>query len=124
MIRSMYLAAILVVLAASGSHAHGQEATERFIPIGQSPGQSGKTTLIGSIQSVDAQGRQLTISTAAGASKISVTERTKIWIDRSASKQTNSLGGVADLQAGRRVEVKWDAKDKSRAEWIKVEAAP
>ena len=124
MIRSMYLAAILVVLAAGGSHAHGQEATERFIPIGQSPGQSGKTTLIGSIQSVDAQGRQLTISTAAGASKISVTERTKIWIDRSASKQTNSLGSVADLQAGRRVEVKWDAKDKSRAEWIKVEAAP
>ena len=124
MIRSMYLAAILVVLAASGSHAHGQEATERFIPIGQSPGQSGKTTLIGSIQSVDAQGRQLTISTAAGVSKISVTERTKIWIDRSASKQTNSLGSVADLQAGRRVEVKWDAKDKSRAEWIKVEAAP
>jgi hypothetical protein len=124
MIRSMYLAAILVVLAAGGSHAHGQEATERFIPIGQSPGQSGKTTLIGSIQSVDAQGRQLTISTAAGVSKISVTERTKIWIDRSASKQTNSLGSVADLQAGRRVEVKWDAKDKSRAEWIKVEAAP
>jgi len=120
----MYLAAILVVLAASSSHAHGQEATERFIPIGQSPGQSGKTTLIGSIQSVDAQGRQLTISTAAGVSKISVTERTKIWIDRSASKQTNSLGSVADLQAGRRVEVKWDAKDKSRAEWIKVEAAP
>ena len=124
MIRSIYLAAILVVLAAGGSHAHGQEATERFIPIGQSPGQSGKTTLIGSIQSVDAQGRQLTIATAAGASKISVTERTKIWIDRSASKETNSLGSVADLQAGRRVEVKWDAKDKSRAEWIKVEAAP
>jgi hypothetical protein len=124
MLRSIFLAAALVALCAGGSHAHSQEATERFIPIGQSPGQSGKTTAIGPIQAVDAQARQLTIGAGAAAQKFVLTERTAIWVDRSASRQGNTRGDMSDLRAGRRAEVKWDAKDRSRAEWIKVEAGP
>lgn len=104
--------------------AHGQLATERFIPIGQSPGLSGKTTYIGSIQAVDAAARTLTVAAAEGALKVRIADRTSIWVDRSLLRQTNAIGTLADLRSGRRVEVKWDAKVKDVAEWIKVEAAP
>jgi hypothetical protein len=107
-------------LCAGSSFAHSQELTERFIPIGQSPGLSGKVTTIGAIQAL--QGRVLTLSSERGPQKIEITDRTIIWVDRSKQKVTNLRGGLADLQAGRRVEVKPDAKNKSAAEWIKVEA--
>lgn len=113
----------LVWLMMGASLAHSQEATERFIPIGQSPGVSGRTTHIGPIQAVDASKRLLTVGAAGDAQRFGITDGTAIWVDRSALKQTNSRGSVADLQPGRRAEVKWDAKDKTRAEWIKVEAA-
>ncbi|HXF47161.1 MAG TPA: hypothetical protein VNK91_13680 [Burkholderiaceae bacterium] len=122
--RSACLTALLCSLAIGASLAHSQEATERFIPIGQSPGQSGRATYIGPIQAVDPAQRVLIVGTAGAAQKFTVTDRTAIWVDRSALKQTNTRGSFADLQPGRRVEVKWDAKDRSRAEWIKVEAAP
>jgi hypothetical protein len=114
-------ATLLLALLAGGSYAHGQEMTERFIPIGQSPGLSGKVTAIGAIQSM--QGRSLTVSTDRGAQKFEVTDRCIIWVDRSKQKLSNTRGGMADLQAGRRVEVKPDAKNKAAAEWVKVEAA-
>lgn len=112
----------LIGLMAGASLAHSQEATERFIPIGQSPGLSGRLTYIGPIQAVDAAARAVTVGVPGVAHKFSLTDRTTIWVDRSALKQTNTRGSFADLQPGRRVELKWDAKDKSRAEWIKVEA--
>lgn len=116
--------AVVVSLLAGATYAHGQEATERFIPIGQSPGLSGKVTTIGSVQAVDAAARTLTVGTAGAALKVRIAERTAIWVDRSRLKETNASGTLADLQSGRRVEVKWDAKVKDVAEWIKVEAAP
>ena len=46
---------LVVALLCGVSHVHGQKATERYIPIGQSPGLSGKYTYIGSIECIDAQ---------------------------------------------------------------------
>lgn len=114
----------LVGLMAGTSLAHGQEATERFIPIGQSPGVSGRASYIGAIRSVDVAKRVITVGAPGAEQEFGITERTAIWVDRSALKQTNTRGSLADLQPGRRAEVKWDAKDRARAEWIKVEAAP
>jgi hypothetical protein len=116
-------AAALAVFAVfiGSSDAHSQEATERFIPIGRSPGLSGKVTTIGAIQAL--QGRVLTLSSERGPQRIDITDRTVIWVDRSQQKLSNAPGGLADLKPGRRVEVKPDAKNKSAAEWIKVEAA-
>jgi hypothetical protein len=103
------------------SLAHGQEAAERFIPIGQSPGVSGKASHVGSVQSVNAQVRSMAVDTGAGMVSMQWNERTRIWIDRSRQQKGAIGGSAADVQVGRRVEVKPDKNDRSLAEWIKVE---
>ena len=118
-----WLARVIVVVALAGvSEAFGQEATEMYIPIGQSPGVSGKSTLLGTIEAVDPGKRTLTVSGPAGTRKFQIAERTLIWIDRSAQKQRNQTGTLADLQRGRKVEIKPDeGAGQAVAKWIKVQ---
>jgi len=114
--------AVAVLLAAGAAPAHAQEATERFIPIGQSPGLSGKLTHIGAIRAFDTAARTLTVDAAGGPMKVRITDGTAIWIDRSRQKETSAIGTSSDLQTGRRVEVKWKATEQGAADWIKIEA--
>src|SRR5204863_77295 len=93
---------VVVVALAGVSEAFGQEATEMYIPIGQSPGVSSKSTLLGTIESVDPGKRTLAVSGPAGTRKFQIADRTLIWIDRSAQKQRNQTGTLADLQRGRK----------------------
>ncbi len=118
-----WLARVMMVVAlASVSEAFGQEATEMYIPIGQSPGVSSKSTLLGTIESVDPGKRTLTVSGPAGTRKFQIADRTLIWIDRSAQKQRNQTGTLADLQRGRKVEIKPDeGAGQAVAKWIKVQ---
>lgn len=98
--------------------AHAQKATEQFIPIGQSPGLSGKYTYLGAIEAADSVARRIT----AGGGSVQVTERTRVWLDRSGAKQSNVAGSFDDLQAGRRVEIKYENEARrERADWIKVQ---
>ncbi len=104
-------------------YAHGQKAVEMFIPLGQSPGLSGKVTVMGEIDAVNAQQRTITIAGPAKAWVAEVTDRTKIWLDRSKLRQTNQAGTFDDLTTGLMVEVKYQAdvqRGKGPAEWIKV----
>jgi hypothetical protein len=113
---------MLVAMLCAISHAHGQKATEQFIPIGQSPGVSLKYTSIGAIAAVDAGARTVTVADPAGRRTVRVTDKTRIWLDRTKIKQTNISGSFADLQTGRRVEVKYeDPARRDVAEWVKVE---
>lgn len=106
-------------LAASASLSFGQKATERYIPIGKSPGLSNKVTIIGEIAAIDTAARTITV----GARTIKITNTTQIWVDRSRRSQTNQEGTFADLKKGIKVECKMEEKDKKdTAEWIKVEA--
>jgi hypothetical protein len=117
--------AMAIVIAALGnaSKVVAQEATEMYIPIGQSPGVSGKTTVVGTVQAMDAAARTLTVAGPSGARTFAITAKTRIWQDRSESKQSNKAGSLADLQQGRRVEVKpQSAAAKASADWIKVQA--
>jgi len=118
-----WLARVIVVVALAGvSEAFGQEATEMYIPIGQSPGVSSKSALLGTIESVDPGKRTLTVSGPAGTRKFQIADRTLIWIDRSAQKQRNQTGTLADLQRGRKVEIKPDeGAGQAVAKWIKVQ---
>lgn len=119
------LLGICTILAAVGAAtpAGGQKATERYIPLGQSPGVSQKLTVIGRISAVDPQRRTITVAGPSGAGAVEVKGDTRIWIDRSKAGQTNINGSFADLRAGRTVEVKFvDPVRKRTAEWIKVEA--
>jgi len=121
--RYLGLAAVVVALG-GGLAAYGQEATEMYIPIGQSPGVSGKMSLIGTLESVDPGRRMVTVSGLSGARTVGLTDRTSIWLDRSLEKQPNRSGAMADLQQGRRVEIKLrKGEPKSVAEWIKVQVA-
>jgi hypothetical protein len=118
------LMTMLVLSLGLVSFVHGQKTTERFIPLGQSPGVSGKTSVIGTIAAVDAATRSLSVQSGTGSQRCSVTDATRIWLDRSAAKQPTQEGTMADLRPGRRVEVKFaDDKTCAVAEWIKVDAA-
>ena len=113
--------AMLIALLGCAPSAFGQKATERYIPVGQSPGISGKYSYTGEIQEVDAQNQSITVAGETGAQTIKITDRTQIWLDRSHLQLTNLTGGMADLQVGRTVEVKYEDEDsKETAEWIKV----
>lgn len=120
-----YLGLVTVVAALGGAlAAYGQEATEIYIPLGQSPGLSGKSSLIGTLESVDAGKRMVTVSGPSGARTVALTERTFIWLDRSLQKLPNRNGAMTDLQQGRRVEIKLrKGEPKPVAEWIKVQVA-
>ncbi len=116
--------AVAVALLGAISHAHGQKETERFIPIGQSPGVSQKQTSIGEIAEVDAAGRSVTVAEQAGRRTVKITDKTRIWLDRTRLKQANLTGSFTDLQKGRRVEVKYeDPARREVADWVKVEIA-
>lgn len=125
MMLNRYLGWALAVVALAGAPAaRGQEATEMYIPIGQSPGLSDKTSLIGSLESVDTGKRMLIISTPSGARPVAFTSRTTVWLDRSLEKQPNRSGAISDLQPGRRIEIKLrKGEPKPVAEWIKVQVA-
>jgi hypothetical protein len=66
----------------------------------------------------------VTVSTPSGARTVAFTERTLIWLDRSLQKQPNRSGAMADLQPGRKIEIKLrKGEPKPVAEWIKVQVA-
>jgi hypothetical protein len=115
---------LAVALFTAISHAHGQKEAERFIPIGQSPGVSQKYSSIGEIAEVNAAARTVTIADPGGRRTVRITDKTRIWLDRTKLKQTNLSGSFADLQKGRRVEVKYvDSASRDVADWVKVEIA-
>jgi len=114
--------AIVVVALGSTLDAFGQEATEIYIPIGQSPGMSNKLSLIGTLESVDPGKKMVTVSGPSGTQTIAINDRTLIWLDRSLQKQQNQKGAISDLQQGRKVEIKLrKGEPKEVAEWIKVQ---
>lgn len=116
--------AMTIVVGALGSafEAVAQQATEMYVPIGQSPGLSNKTTVIGTVQALNTAARTVTVAGPSGPQTFAITDKTRIWLDRSALKQTNQSGSPADLRQGRKVEVKLQpAGAKPGADWIKVQ---
>jgi hypothetical protein len=115
---------VAVALLGAISNGHAQKETERYIPLGQSPGVSQKYTSIGEIADVDPQKQMVTIVEPAGRRTVKITEKTRVWLDRTKLKQSNLPGSFADLQKGRRVEVKYqDPESRQVADWVKVEIA-
>ena len=120
--RLLRAAVLLVVSVAAPGSAYPQKATEQFIPLGQSPGVSGKLTWIGEIVGRDIPQRTLSIGEANGPHTVKITDKTRIFLDRSKLKKSNVTGTIADLQKGRRVEVKYEGPGPTpAADWVKVE---
>ena len=120
----MYRTAALVIVIIGLSLAplvQAHKATERYIPIGLSPGVSSQT-LIGEVVEVDAANQRLTVHTNGERIPVTATETTRIYLDRSKIRQTNLEGSFVDVRTGRRVEVKFeDPRRRAVAEWIKIE---
>lgn len=113
---------VAITLLCAGSSAQGQKATERFIPIGQSPGVSQKYASIGPISDVNARDQTVTIAEPAGPRTIRISKKTRIWLDRTPIKRPNLTGRFADLKIGRRAEVKYEDPERRQvADWVKVE---
>ena len=120
---ALVVTGVFIMLLCNSSFSHGQKQTERFIPLGQSPGISGKDTTIGKIQAVNGQSRTLVIANESGTYTVTITDRTKIWLDRSKSKLSTIRVSMTDLKPGNLAEVKYEDENKHIAEWIKVQAA-
>ncbi len=117
------IAALIAILCWTSS-ALGQEMTERYIPIGQSPGISGMYAYLGEIIAIDAENRTITVQSVEGTRTIRVTDETWVYLDRSKQRMTNEVGSWEDLQPGRTVEIKYvDYETKDEAYWVKVEVA-
>jgi hypothetical protein len=116
-LRGALLLALLVL-----PPAYAQKATEQFIPIGQSPGISGVETRIGEIVASDKTTLTLQVGDAAEPVTVRLTDKTRIFLDRSKLKQSNLAGTVADLQKGRLAEVRLvGPPEPPAADWVKVE---
>lgn len=117
------IAASLLFCALIGSSvSYGQQYTEQFIPIGQSPGISDELSYIGNIIEVDIAANTLVIESNRGTKIISVTASTRFWLDRSKIKQPSLVASFNDCKVGSRVEVKHDRNDSNTADWIKIES--
>jgi len=116
---------VIVVLAGAFGAVAGsaQQTTEIYIPIGASPGLSGRHTSIGTVEAVNPTADTITMTEGTGTRVIHCTTATKFWLDRSRRHLTNQAGVLADCRAGSRIEVKYVGNDKSDAiaEWVKIE---
>jgi hypothetical protein len=113
--------AVAALAAAAPALAH--RATERYIPIGASPGVSGKVTFLGTVESMDRSAYSVRVTGAERAIVMTYDEKTRFWLDRSKIRKTNLDGSIDDCRAGRRVEIRFvnDDREAGVAAWVKVE---
>ena len=123
----------LIVIAAAlllwpVGHAHAQKATEIYIPIGKSPGLSGKTTVIGRIRSIDIRRMTMVVAGPDRNWQAVISDRTQIWLDRTTYRLTNLIGSPQDCKPGLLVEIKYEGnrgpEHGGHCEWVKVQPAP
>ena len=102
--------------------ATAQRATEIYIPIGRSPGVSGKLSTIGTCTACDVTERVATVRAGQNTWTVKMTAATKIYLDRSELGQPKCCGTLADLRDSRQVEIKYkgERKSGSECEWIKI----
>jgi hypothetical protein len=96
-------------------YGYGQ-GTEQFIPIGQSPGVSGKLSTMGILTLIDQEKQQVCVSVSLvpGDVLCSVLRPdTPIYLDFTKYQRPNTVGSWADLRHGQIVEL-YDGK------WLKV----
>lgn len=102
--------------------AQAQETTEQYIPIGKSPGISGKYSYIGVVVAIDRDAHTIDVESDRGTKTIRVTENTRMWLDRSKARRTNPKASYADCEIGVTVEVMYTHDDQGTADWIKIES--
>lgn len=114
---------LLFALFAISPGLGAQQTTEQFIPIGMSPGVSGKLSLVGNISLVDSETNSFSMMIDGSSRRIKVSPTTRIWLDRSKSGESNIRAGMEALQPGLRVEVFPRPGNQESIDWIKIEGS-
>ena len=113
---------LTIILCWVSYDIHAQKETEVFIPVGMSPGVSGKYSVMGRVETVNARDSSVTIRQESGMKTIKITSGTKIYLDRSKLKLTNRKCYFSDCKPGMMVEAKYkDNKPGGLIEWLKVQ---
>ncbi len=113
-------ASLIAALALGAPMVLAHPATERYIPIGQSPGASQIGT-IGVIEAVNVADRSIRVDGREAAHWVRLTDRTRIWLDRTHLEKHNLIGGFSDCAVGRTVEIRYeDPESRGVAAWIKI----
>jgi hypothetical protein len=102
---------VFLMLLSLGLSGYGY-GTEQFIPMGQSPGVSGKLSLYGFVTYIDYATRAICVD---GKQCFIVSADMPIYIDRSVQQRSNTLGTWDDLTLGSLVEIYANR-------WVKVAA--
>jgi hypothetical protein len=111
---------LIILLALGTSTALAHPATERYIPIGESPGVS-QTGTMGVIEVVNVADQSILVGTREAAHWVRLTNRTRIWLDRTQLAKSNLVGGFSDCAVGRTVEIHFeDPEIRAVAAWIKI----
>ena len=66
------------------------------------------------------EAQTITVQTDGRRVTLRLTDKTDIWLDRSASRRKNAIATREDCRPGRRVEVMHTFEDKTVARWIKI----
>lgn len=101
---------------------YAQKETEVYIPVGRSPGVSGKYSMICKVETVKTIDSIMTVKQEAGVMNLKLTGQTKVYLDKSKLKQQNKKGTLADIKPGMTMEVEYvDNKPGNPVDWIKVQ---
>jgi len=111
---------LLVAMLLCVNVASGQQSTEVYIPIGNSPGVSASESIIGVIRSVDYGAHSMDIDIGDSVRTVRVGDETRYYLDRSRQQRSSSTGKFQDCEKGQRIEAK--LSDNDNVEWIKIEA--
>jgi len=122
MFKHLTIIGIICFLMMGAFSVYAEKSTELYIPIGQSPGLSGKYTVMGKIDQINPQNQTIKMSGASGSYTVKMTKNTSIYLDRSKAQLSNIYGTLADCKGGDLVEVKFEDNSHSKPiEWIKVQ---
>lgn len=113
---------VMMALVAWCTISTAHRMTERYIPIGQSPGISGKYSTVGVVKSLDRAAGTVTVDNERGETRYTIDKDTHIWVDRNRWKLKNLTGSYKDCEVGVKVEIMYRHDNKTVADWIKVEA--
>jgi len=118
-----FIAFIVTVILMFGiCETNAQDATEIFIPVGQSPGVSGIYSIIAKIDDVNTEDNSLNMSNSSSSYTVKIMKQTQIWLDRSKLKVTNKVGSFSDFKSNLTIEVRYkDKEHKGKVDWVKIQ---
>lgn len=105
-----------LILAANTSH--GQQATEVYIPIGESPGVSTTSSLRGKISRLDYTSNNIELLDGGRTKTVHVSDATRYYLDRSGYGKKSETGNMQDCKVGREIEV--NVAENGDVTWIKI----